>query len=274
MPRQRKSNIVTVDRINELLSFDKETGVFRWRKVHPRSSIRVGDVAGCVDKRCGYIKIKIDRVSYQAHYLAWAVTNGVYPSRLITQLNGDRTDCRPRNLEMKTDYRDGIDANVVRGLLNYDQETGIFTWKVNRSRTAKLGEVAGNIDILDGYVRISINGTLCKGHRLAWLHVYGEWPNGEIDHIHGIRHDNRISQLREVDDLGTAQNRGIGKANNSGRVGVSYLPKTNKYTAFIRANGVQYHLGTFDTFDEARSVRRQKEAEFFGEYARDHGDAE
>ena len=271
MPRQRKSKIVSVERINQLLDFEVETGIFRRKVFIPHSTIKVGDIAGCVDG-CGYIKITIDCIAYPAHYLAWAITHGSYPTRTITQINGNRQDCRPSNLQMNTDYRDGLEIDNLRELLDYNPETGIFTWKVKRSRTAKRGDIAGDLDESDGYIKIGVNGTVYKGHRLVWFYVHGEWPEHEIDHINGIRDDNRLSNLREATDIVTAQNRGIGKNNLTGRVGVASSPNGKKYVAFIRANGVQHFLGTFDSFEKACEVRRQKEIELYGEYARDHGE--
>ena len=52
----------------------------------------------------------------------------------------------------------------------------------------------------EGYVVIRYAGKGYKAHRLAWLHVYGRWPNGPLDHINRLKNDNRIENLRETDD--------------------------------------------------------------------------
>lgn len=84
----------------------------------------------------------------------------------------------------------------VKELLHYDQETGLFYWNAKRGRCAKLS-VAGSWNSY-GYRRIKVDGRGYPAHRLAWLHVHGRWPQGEIDHINGIKHDNRIANLCEA----------------------------------------------------------------------------
>lgn len=84
----------------------------------------------------------------------------------------------------------------VKELLNYDPETGLFSWNAKRGRCAKLA-VAGSWNSY-GYRRITVDGRGYPAHRLAWLHVHGRWPQGEIDHINGIKHDNRLANLCEA----------------------------------------------------------------------------
>jgi hypothetical protein len=63
-----------------------------------------------------------------------------------------------------------------------------------------------------GYARHTIAGHLVMAHRIIWLLHTKAWPSGvEVDHINGIRHDNRIENLRLVTILGQAQNKYIHK---------------------------------------------------------------
>ena len=80
--------------------------------------------------------------------------------------------------------------------LNYDPASGVFTWKISRGKS-KVNKIAGCVDTT-GYIVIRIDGMNYKAHRLAWIYVYGEWPNDLIDHINGINNDNRIENLELV----------------------------------------------------------------------------
>ncbi|HBC5385607.1 TPA: HNH endonuclease [Citrobacter koseri] len=98
----------------------------------------------------------------------------------------------------------------LREALVYDHDSGLFTWRVrpvshfrskkawNQSNSHFAGKVAGSKDPKHGYIRIKLCGKNHKAHRLAWLYVHEHWPEGEIDHVNGIRDDNRIGNLRDV----------------------------------------------------------------------------
>ena len=90
-----------------------------------------------------------------------------------------------------------LSADDLRAELNYDPETGIFTWKSGRGRggTWTAGGIAGGPDG-HGYWRISVKRVRRLAHRLAWLYAFGVWPNKQVDHINGDRTDNRIANLR------------------------------------------------------------------------------
>jgi hypothetical protein len=90
-----------------------------------------------------------------------------------------------------------LTAERLRELVDYDPETGKFTWTRNRAYKALGGTAAGYLNT-NGYARITIDSVSHAAHRLAWLHVYGEWPKASIDHINRNRQDNRIANLREA----------------------------------------------------------------------------
>ena len=144
-----------------------------------------------------------------------------------------------------------LTAERVRELLHYDPETGVFLWRVRYQRV-KIGDVAGCLHP-DGYIRITISRRRFYSHRLAWLHVYGEWPTAEVDHINGSRSDNRLANLRAASHSENQHNRRKKQANNrSGFLGV--WPYRGKFRASIKFDGKPLHLGTFPTPEEAHAA--------------------
>lgn len=140
-----------------------------------------------------------------------------------------------------------IDFTLIKELLQYDQNTGIFTWKKTRGGNAKIGDVAGCLD-KDGYVRININSRKYGAHRLAWFYVHGQWPKNFIDHINRTKNDNRICNLRDV-------TRSVNMQNLNGPQGANKFlgvhKRKNKWRAKIEVNSKQINLGTFDTEEKA-----------------------
>ena len=140
--------------------------------------------------------------------------------------------------------------------LNYDPSTGVFMWKAPLNK-ALSHRPAGCLDSY-GYRRIKICRGLVKAHRLAWLMTYGDMPSGvEIDHINGLRDDNRIANLRLADRSINTQNVSIRNNSTSGLMGASYYKPTGKWKAQITANRKKMFLGYFDTALSAHEAYMQ-----------------
>jgi hypothetical protein len=157
------------------------------------------------------------------------------------------------------------DLSVLSNLLKYDRDTGRFTWKVARTNKIKVGDEAGCL--IGGYRIINVGYIDYRAHQLAWLFSYGEWPSKDIDHINGVRDDNRIANLRLATPTENARNQRKGKRNTSGFKGVSFCKKTQKWSAHIQANGKSRRLGRFETPEEAHAAYCTAAKEFFGEFA-------
>lgn len=146
----------------------------------------------------------------------------------------------------------------LRGLLSYDPETGEFRWLASR-RNGK-GLIPGSING-DGYLQIQTGDETYKAHRLAWLYVHGVWPAKQLDHINGIRTDNRIANLREATNAENGQNRAIARNNRSGHKGVTADKRSGKWKAYIKINKRMKHIGYFHNLDDAVAARVKAKAE-------------
>ncbi len=155
----------------------------------------------------------------------------------------------------------------LKDILNYDHESGIFTWKqrslnyfkdsrsCNTWNTRYASKVAGG-KRPDGYLRIVINYKRYFAHRLAWLNVYGEWPRSCIDHINGIKEDNRIVNLRDSTSSENWQNlKKAHKSNKStGLIGSTFNKQMGKFQAAIRTEVGRKHIGYFESAQQAHEA--------------------
>lgn len=87
----------------------------------------------------------------------------------------------------------------LAGLLEYDTSTGSMCWLVRRSNAVKLSTPIRQPKDLNNYPQVRVDGKLFLVHRLAWEALYGPIPPGmEINHINGIKNDNRLINLELV----------------------------------------------------------------------------
>jgi len=148
-----------------------------------------------------------------------------------------------------------ITASRVRELLDYDPETGIFTWKVNRGH-ARVGSVAGCNKGGD-YIRICIDNHRCKAHRLVFFWVLGRWPEQEVDHVDHDKTNNSWANLRDgIDDTTQNQNCPKRRDNSSGYTGVYWVKRRKKWQASIQVHGKLLHLGCFADIEDAIAARK------------------
>jgi hypothetical protein len=142
-----------------------------------------------------------------------------------------------------------IDFNYVQQILDYCPFTGNFTWKIRVNSKVSAGTIAGTPHNR-GYIHITIKGKKFLAHRLAWMFVNKTFPQSAIDHINGIKTDNRIDNLRTVTSSENLQNQRKPRGKNP-YLGVSFNKNTNKWQAHITVNKVQKNLGNFDTAELA-----------------------
>jgi len=148
-----------------------------------------------------------------------------------------------------------LTQDTLKTLLNYDVNSGLFTWKVSPTNSVKKGSIAGTPDKY-GYVTIRISGKLYMAHRLAWLYVYGKFPEKQIDHINHDKADNKINNLRDVSNSINQINIGIRSNNTSGVKGVTFNRQEKKWHSFIKIKGRKNHIGSYRLFNDAVQARQ------------------
>jgi hypothetical protein len=160
----------------------------------------------------------------------------------------------------------------LKEILEYNPETGEFFWKVSYSG-AKTGEQAGSI-YKNGYRYIQIDGLDYRAARLAWFFATGDDPKDFVDHINGLRDDNRFSNLRIATNSQNQANTGPQKNNTSGFKGISWSASRQKWCASITINGKAKGLGRFVNLDDAVRAYKKAALEAWGEYAKVPSDEE
>ena len=154
---------------------------------------------------------------------------------------------------------DAYAPELLRSLFLYDPVTGRLHHKANRRRV-KVGSYADSTRRADGYrqVALRLDGKQyqLKAHSVAWILAHGAIPHGkQIDHINGIRDDNRLCNLRLVTQRENDQNRRKAR-------GYSWNKGCSKWEAYIRVDGVLRHLGLFPTEAAARAAYLKAKARY------------
>lgn len=167
-----------------------------------------------------------------------------------------------------------MSPETLRQLLRYDSTTGKLYWlprdasyfKGGRKGSAaswngrRAGKLALNADHGDGYLSGEIFRKSVYAHRAVWVLVYGEWPVDQIDHVNGVRSDNRLINLRSVDRPENGKNQARRYDNTSGVTGVGWDKHHKKWRVRIRVNDVLINIGRYINFDEAVAARKDAES--------------
>jgi hypothetical protein len=178
------------------------------------------------------------------------------------------------------DRKNNFNANelptreYLKEAVDYNEELGILIWKIRplhhfknshgmNSWNARYPGKAICTKSKKGYLSLELDFIRYPAHRVIWKWYHGEEPN-IIDHINGIKDDNRIENLRNV----TCSENNINlnklfKNNTSTYNGVSL--KNGKYVAKIGFDNAIINIGSYDTLEEAALARELKEIELFGE---------
>lgn len=127
--KKKSTEILTQQRLHELLHYDKDTGIFT-NKITRGPNALVGQQAGCIDIITGYRSIIVDSIKYRANRLAWFYVEGYWPEHDIDHKDRNRHNnrwmnlrhisrqCNIRNMKIKVNNTSGV--------------TGVFWRKTNR----------------------------------------------------------------------------------------------------------------------------------------------
>lgn len=166
-----------------------------------------------------------------------------------------------------------LTAEQLRVALDYDPLTGVLTWRhrddvLPRVNKRFIGKAAGCDDGQCGYISIRLFDRLYQAHRLAWLHMTGEWPSRLIDHIDLDPKNNRWSNLRLATTSQNMSNTTAPRHNTSGVKGVTWNKRHRKWQAQVQVDSKGYFLGLYDTIEEAAKARHEGAARLHKEFAR------
>ena len=154
-----------------------------------------------------------------------------------------------------------LNQSELKRVWRYNPETGLFTRLVKTANCTKAGDIA-NCDDGGGYIRTEVFGKKYRAHRLAFLYITGEWPKNYVDHINGVRNDNRWVNLRDATKSVNQQNQRKPPVNNtSGYMGVIWHKQRGKWRVRIVVNSKQISLGFFDDVHEAGAHYLKKKRE-------------
>lgn len=159
-----------------------------------------------------------------------------------------------------------ITQEILKSRLHYNPETGIFTRIWCEIKKHKIGAEAGRLHPY-GYRLIKVCDTEFMAHRLAWLYMTGEWPELCVDHVNGVRDDNRWMNLRVATDIENRRNRKVSVVNKSGCSGVTWEPNKKLWRASIMHGGKRCSLGRHKHIEDAIAARKAAERKYWGDFA-------
>ena len=156
----------------------------------------------------------------------------------------------------------------VAELVRYDPQTGGLFWKprgpehfnsatrgqaLSRAWAKHYADRPALTDVSrDGYMRGMVRGVYLQAHRVCWAVLTGEWPVQDIDHINGVRTDNRAVNLRVVSRAENSRNQKIRSTNTSGHMGVYWSKRHDRWIVYVN----RVYVGLFHDFDEACRARK------------------
>ena len=126
--------IITHGMVEELLSYDPETGILTWKKRGGKRKRFAGKEAGCVGKD-GYIKVKLLSQNLLAHRLAWLLSYGRWPTGGLDHKDRNKTNNRLENLREATHSQNcmnrGLGKRNASGVKGVSFNNNVGKWQVS-----------------------------------------------------------------------------------------------------------------------------------------------
>jgi len=151
----------------------------------------------------------------------------------------------------------------------FEYRDGKLFWKVDRGAKKCKGQEAGS-RTRDGYRVIHVSNLIghMTAHRVIWLMHNGELPS-IIDHINGVKTDNRIENLRPASKSQNAYNT-PSATNISGSKNVSWRSDTETWRVTMTIDGRKKSFGNYKDFELADLVAHEARCKYHGKFA-NHG---
>lgn len=162
---------------------------------------------------------------------------------------------------------------AIKKVFSYNPDTGevirqlATSWKSVRFVGKAVGSPSST-----GHLAVCLGGRTFLVHRLAYFLMKDEFPEADIDHINGVRSDNRWSNLRSCSRSENMRNYTTSPRN--GCRGVTFNKIAKKWEARIGLTGKRIHLGSFKNKDDAIAARIQSVTKHYGEFAGPQTDEE
>lgn len=162
-------------------------------------------------------------------------------------------------------------SEKLRKLFKYEPDTGLLFWRVSPAFSVRPGDRAGTI--INGYVRITIEGQRYSAHRIVWAMMTGLWPKKDLDHVNRVRRDNRWVNLREATPTQNRWNTDLRTDNTSGVKNVSFNKSAQLWRVETSGYGKR-DIRHFKQFDAAvAAAKTLPNREFMSCFATDATDA-
>ena len=286
----------------ECFNYVPDTGEFRWNVRPLQHFINSNTMNAWNTKYAGkeikYIKkghrlvsLKYNDISkvYYIQKLIWCMIYGEFPISNIIHINKDTLDNRLVNLKENekicTEERwsnkaiDLENKEYFDKYIRYEEESGKLFWKdrdvsefkndayYRAWKTSYLNKEITKVD-RDGYYRVALRGKEYKAHRVIWIMCYNEDPKKfHIDHINGIKNDNRISNLRKATSQENSRNHTrLSSHNTTGYRGIYKGNTEGSWVVRLQLNCKLTTVGTFYSLEEAIEARRNAVEKHYGEF--------
>lgn len=117
----------------------------------------------------------------------------------------------------------------------YDESSPTYLRNSISKVGVKKGSIAGTVSRSRGYSFVKLFGKVYPAHRIIWeMHNFTLKPTENIDHINGVRSDNRLENLRAVSASENRRNVAKSRRNKSGVCGIRFRADKSCWVAFVK----------------------------------------